>query len=130
MKSQNFLPPDTEQYLFIATGGAESAQREISDQYNDIVWIRPADVVRGRYPLSPAPVMGYPSTIEQMVSDFSQKDLGEGCQALQALLSGVVAEYDTGQQFWEYYTCGVAIMPCCIGEYMRIVNRKELQRPL
>lgn len=127
MKNQRFQEPDNQQKLLIATGGSKKAVREVFDQLGEnILFLRPEDITRGRYPLEIPPITAYPETIAQMVSDFSQKDLEVGCQALQGLLSGVVAEYDPNRFVWEYYACGVAVMPCCMGKYMRIVNRKEL----
>ena len=27
---------------------------------------------------------------------------------------------------WEYFTCNVVVMGCCMGEYLSIVNKKEI----
>ena len=40
------------------------------------------------------------------------------------ILQNGVAEW-TGE-CWECYTCRVAVLGCCMGEYLSVVNRKEL----
>ena len=53
--------------------------------------------------------IAFSGTLEEFVSLF---------------LSGAVVEYKDGN--WEYFTCNVVVMGCCMGEYLSIVNKKEI----
>ena len=63
---------------------------------------------------------------DAFLSVFEAGEAEKSCELLNHLLSAVVAEYKAPN--WDVYTCNVAVMCCCVGKYLKLVNRKEWKK--
>ncbi|MBM6829089.1 hypothetical protein H9X85_05540 [Anaerotignum lactatifermentans] len=70
------------------------------------------------------PEVAFSGTLEEFVSLFPKSNAEESKKKVNGFLSGAVVEYTP--EGWQYYTCNVVVMGCCMGEYLSIVNRKEI----
>lgn len=68
--------------------------------------------------------IAFSGTLSELVSLFPKTNAEESKRRLNRILSGVVVEYDTDH--WTYFTCQTVVMGCCMGEYLSIVNRKDI----
>lgn len=68
--------------------------------------------------------IAFTGTLEEFVSLFPKTNAEESKKKVNGFLSGAVAEYT--ENGWDFYTCGVVVMGCCMGEYLSVVNRKEI----
>lgn len=68
--------------------------------------------------------MAFSGTLEEFVSLFPKTNAEDSKGKVNSFLSGAVVEYKDGN--WECFTCNVVVMGCCMGEYLSIVNKKEL----
>lgn len=68
--------------------------------------------------------MAFSGTLEEFVSLFPKTNAEDSKRKVNAFLSGGVLEYKDGE--WECFTCNVVVMGCCMGEYLSIVNKKEM----
>lgn len=78
--------------------------------------------------------IAFSGTLSELVSLFPKtntQEVEESKRRLNRMLSGVVVEYDDQNQnhdtdHWTYFTCQTVVMGCCMGEYLSIVNRKDI----
>ena len=68
--------------------------------------------------------IAFSGTLEEFVSLFPKTNAEDSKRKVNTFLSGAVVEYKDGN--WEYFTCNVVVMGCCMGEYLSIVNKKEI----
>ncbi len=68
--------------------------------------------------------LAFSGTLETFVSLFPKSQVEQSKRLINDFLSGAVAEYESGK--WSFFTCKVVVMGCCMGEYLSIVNRKEI----
>lgn len=68
--------------------------------------------------------LAFAGSLEELIALFPKNDMQQSLSMLNPLLAGVVAEYSKGQ--WEFFTCRLAVMGCCAGEYFSIVNKKSV----
>lgn len=71
--------------------------------------------------------IAFSGTLSELVSLFPKTNaqaVEESKRRLNRMLSGVVVAYDTDH--WTYFTCQTVVMGCCMGEYLSIVNRKDI----
>ena len=68
--------------------------------------------------------IAFSGTLEEFVSLFPKTNAEDSKRKVNGFLSGTVVEYKDGN--WEYFTCNVVVMGCCMGEYLSIVNKKEI----
>ena len=128
MKTNDFQLLRQHGQLLVLAGGTEKASLQVAAQDDgSFLWPNPLNISQEYHPAIVKPVIVFHFSMEDLVSACSQGDLHENSKKLQKLLDGVVAEYNGARGIWEYYTCGAAVMPCCAGEYIRIVNRKEIK---
>lgn len=66
----------------------------------------------------------FEGSLEEFVSLFPKNEIERSKDILNSILQGAVVEHHN--EIWEFYSCNVAIMGCCMGEYFSIVNRKEI----
>lgn len=64
----------------------------------------------------------FEGTMEDFLRQFTAAELEQCNHAL----SGCVLEWSEARQCWEGYRCQAAVLHCCAGAYLRIVNRKEI----
>ncbi len=63
---------------------------------------------------------------EAFLSIFEDGEPEESCRVFNDLISGAVAEYKA--EYWDVFTCNLAVMACCVGKYLKVVNRKEWKK--
>ncbi len=68
--------------------------------------------------------IAFAGTLEEFVALFPKTNVAQSKKQVNRFLSGAVVEY-TGHG-WEVYRCQTVVMGCCMGEYLSIVNRKDL----
>lgn len=68
--------------------------------------------------------VAFAGTLEEFVSLFPKTNAEESKRKVNGFLSGAVVAYKDGN--WECFTCNVVVMGCCMGEYLSIVNQKEI----
>lgn len=69
--------------------------------------------------------LAFCGTLETFVSLFPKNQAEQSKKLVNDFLAGAVAEYQAGE--WSFFTCKVVVMGCCMGEYLSIANRKEIQ---
>ena len=55
---------------------------------------------------------------------FPLRSIDESCVPLNEYLESGVAEWNNG---WEFFTCRAAVLGCCSGFYLSVLNKKELK---
>ena len=55
---------------------------------------------------------------------FSEQSIEEGSEQINAYLEQGAAEWT--ENGWEQFTCRTAVLGCCSGFYLSIVNKKDL----
>lgn len=68
--------------------------------------------------------IAFSGTLEEFVALFPKTNAAQSKKQVNHFLSGAVVEYT--KQGWEVYRCQTVVMGCCMGEYLSIVNRKDL----
>ncbi|NDO46289.1 hypothetical protein [Clostridium sp. MD294] len=63
-------------------------------------------------------------TMDTLVSAVSTLGIEKAIKILDILLEGIVAEIENNHL--NYYTCNAVVMYCCVGAYIRIVNKKSI----
>ena len=56
---------------------------------------------------------------------FPLRSIDESCALLNAYLEQGVAEWTDGA--WEFFTCRAAVLGCCSGFYLSILNKKDIK---
>ncbi len=69
-------------------------------------------------------VLAFCGTLEHFVSLFPKQQAEQSKKMVNDFLSGAVVAYENGH--WSFFTCKVVVMGCCMGEYLSIVNRKDI----
>ena len=59
---------------------------------------------------------------------FPMRSIDESCAPLNAYLEEGVAEWTDG--IWEFFTCRAAVLGCCTGFYLSVLNKKDLKSSL
>lgn len=68
--------------------------------------------------------MAFEGSLAEFIRLFPMRTPDDTCGQINRILSHGVAEW-TGEG-WECYTCRVAVLGCCMGEYLSVVNRKDV----
>ena len=68
--------------------------------------------------------MAFAGTLAEFIRLFPMRTAEQTRDSINRILQNGIAEW-TGEG-WECYTCRVAVLGCCMGEYLSIVNRKDL----
>ena len=55
---------------------------------------------------------------------FPLRSIDESCVPLNEYLESGVAEWNDG---WEFFTCRAAVLGCCSGFYLSVLNKKDLK---
>ena len=56
---------------------------------------------------------------------FPLRSIDESCAPLNVYLEQGVAEWTEGK--WEFFTCRAAVLGCCTGFYLSILNKKDIK---
>lgn len=93
-----------------------------------LLWLEEEALLRGDYTIELKLFMIYHGTMDSLISSFSSsKNIEDKRSILQGLLKGQVCSFNPITKDFERYTCDVTTMPCCAGEYLKIVNRKDIK---
>lgn len=68
--------------------------------------------------------LAFEGTLKEFIRLFPLYNAEESKKQLNRFLEGGVAEWTADE--WECFTCRAAVLGCCMGEYLSIVNRKEI----
>lgn len=68
--------------------------------------------------------LAFEGSLADFIRLFPMRSPEASRDSVNRVLSHGVAEW-TGSA-WECYTCRTAVLGCCMGEYLSVVNRKEL----
>lgn len=68
--------------------------------------------------------MAFEGSLPEFIRLFPMRAAENARDTINRILQNGVAEW-TGEG-WECYTCRVAVLGCCMGEYLSVVNRKEV----
>ena len=66
--------------------------------------------------------LAFEGTLTEFIRLFPVHSAESSKQQVNRFLEGGVAEWNEG---WEFFTCRVAVLGCCMGEYLSVVNRKD-----
>ena len=78
----------------------------------------------GGSPQARAEWLAFEGSLADFIRLFPMRTPENARDRINRILQNGVAEW-TGE-CWECYTCRVAVLGCCMGEYLSVVNRKEL----
>ena len=67
----------------------------------------------------------FEGSLKEFIRLFPERTPDESKDRINVYLEAGVAEW-TGQE-WEYFTCRAAVLGCCSGFYLSIVNKKDLK---
>lgn len=68
--------------------------------------------------------MAFEGTLADFIHLFPMRTPEDARDHINRILQNGVAEW--AGEGWECYTCRVAVLGCCMGEYLSVVNRKEI----
>lgn len=71
--------------------------------------------------------LAFEGTLAEFIRLFPVHNAEESKKQVNRFLEGGVAEWTpetTGG--WEFFTCRVAVLGCCVGEYLSVLNKKDV----
>lgn len=68
--------------------------------------------------------LAFEGSLADFIRLFPMRTPEDARDSINRILAHGIAEW--AGEGWECYTCRVAVLGCCMGEYLSIVNRKEL----
>ena len=68
--------------------------------------------------------LAFEESLAEFIRLFPMQNPEESRNRVNHFLEGGVAEWNG--DVWEYYTCRTAVLGCCMGEYLSVVNRKDV----
>ena len=63
--------------------------------------------------------------LKEFIRLFPERTPEESCAAVNVYLEEGVAEWTDGD--WEFFTCRAAVLGCCSGFYLSVLNKKDLK---
>lgn len=66
----------------------------------------------------------FDGSLKEFIRLFLERTPEESCEAVNVYLEQGVAEWADG---WEFFTCRAAVLGCCSGFYLSILNKKDLK---
>ena len=63
--------------------------------------------------------------LKDFIRLFPERTPEESCEAVNIYLEKGVAEWMTDG--WEFFTCRAAVLGCCSGFYLSVLNKKDLK---
>lgn len=67
----------------------------------------------------------FDGSLKAFIRLFPERTPEESCALVNGYLEMGVAEWQEGQ--WDFFTCRAAVLGCCSGFYLSIVNKKDLR---
>lgn len=69
--------------------------------------------------------LAFEGTLTEFIRLFPLHNAEESKKQVNRFLEGGVAEWTAETAGWEFFTCRAAVLGCCMGEYLSILNRKD-----
>lgn len=73
--------------------------------------------------------LAFEGTLAEFIRLFPLHNAEESKKQVNRFLEGGVAEWTAettgGLDGWEFFTCRVAVLGCCMGEYLSVLNKKD-----
>ena len=63
--------------------------------------------------------------LKEFIHLFPERTPEESCALVNGYLEAGVAEWTDRQ--WEFFTCRAAVLGCCTGFYLSVLNKKDLK---
>ena len=63
--------------------------------------------------------------LKEFIHLFPERTPEESCALVNGYLEAGVAEWTDGQ--WEFFTCRAAVLGCCTGFYLSVLNKKDIR---
>ena len=67
----------------------------------------------------------FDGSLKDFIRLFPERTPEESCDAVNVYLEEGVAEWTDGG--WEFFTCRAAVLGCCSGFYLSVLNKKDLR---
>ena len=67
----------------------------------------------------------FDGSLQDFIHLFPLRSIDESCAPLNVYLEDGVAEWVDGN--WEFFTCRAAVLGCCTGFYLSVLNKKEIK---
>lgn len=64
----------------------------------------------------------FDGSLKEFIHLFPERTPEESCALVNGYLEAGVAEWQGG---WEFFTCRTAVLGCCSGFYLAVVNKKD-----
>ena len=88
-------------------------------------WFSPPISSKGGLPSAALPEqLVFDGSLKDCIHIFSEQSIEEGSEQINAYLEQGAAEWT--ENGWEQFTCRTAVLGCCSGFYLSIVNKKDL----
>ena len=68
--------------------------------------------------------LAFSGNLSEFIRLFPKKEAEESKKKVNRFLEQGVAEWR--EDGWAFYTCRTAVVGCCVGEYLSVVNQKDL----
>lgn len=66
----------------------------------------------------------FAGSLKECIHVFAERSVEEGSESINVYLEKGVAEWT--EDGWESFTCRTAVLGCCSGFYLSVVNKKDL----
>ena len=96
------------------TGGGDAAEIYSADQLRGLLLIGeelPERII-------------FDGSLKEFIRLFPERTPEESCVLVNRFLEAGTAEW--AERHWEHFTCRAAVLGCCSGFYLSIVNKKDL----
>ena len=67
----------------------------------------------------------FDGSLQDFTRLFPLRSIDESCAPLNVYLESGVAEWS--EQGWEFFTCRAAVLGCCSGFYLSVLNKKDMK---
>ena len=67
----------------------------------------------------------FDGSLQDFTHLFPLRSIDESCAPLNVYLEQGVAEWAEGN--WEFFTCRAAVLGCCSGFYLSVLNKKDIK---
>ena len=67
----------------------------------------------------------FDGSLKDFIRLFPERTPEESCDAVNIYLENGVAEWM--EQGWEFFTCRAAVLGCCSGFYLSVLNKKDIK---
>ena len=104
----------------------EGKQNWLADGGGDAALIFSANQLKGRLTIGESlpEQLVFDGSLKECIHIFSAQSIEEGSEKINAYLEQGTAEWT--ENGWERFTCRTAVLGCCSGFYLSVVNKKDM----